>query len=141
MTITTYTDREIALRQQLAAMTADRDEYQQTADKMAWDHKVERDTLRQQLAEAQALIDASRQQEAIGEVSGNDWSCALLYQDMEPGAAVYAAPVVADDAPYVNCDTCVHHYKDADQKPCNTCIHSGDFVNNFEPRITGVAND
>ena len=53
MTITAYTDREIALQAQLAAMTASRDEYQQAADKMAWDHKVERDKLRQQLAEAQ----------------------------------------------------------------------------------------
>jgi hypothetical protein len=49
MTITTYTDREIALQAQLAAMTASRDEYQQAADKMAWDHKVERDTLRQHI--------------------------------------------------------------------------------------------
>jgi DNA-binding transcriptional MerR regulator len=31
----------------------ERDEYQQAADKMAMEHKVERDTLRQQLAEAQ----------------------------------------------------------------------------------------
>ena len=77
MTITTYTDKEIALKAQLAAMTAERDEYQHAADKMAWDHKEVRDrwipmfdalqaeshTLRQQLAEAQALIEASRKQE------------------------------------------------------------------------------
>jgi hypothetical protein len=42
-------DREIALQAQLAAMTASRDECQQAADKMAWDHKVERDTLRQHI--------------------------------------------------------------------------------------------
>ena len=53
MTITQISDREIALQAQLAAMTASRDEYQQAADKMAMEHKVERDTLRQQLAEAQ----------------------------------------------------------------------------------------
>mgnify|MGYP000718192793 CR=1 FL=1 len=49
MTITAYTDREIALQAQLAAMTASRDEYQQAADKMAMEHKVERDTLRQHI--------------------------------------------------------------------------------------------
>jgi hypothetical protein len=49
MTITAYTDREIALQAQLAAMTASRDECKQSADKMAWDHKVERDTLRQHI--------------------------------------------------------------------------------------------
>ena len=56
MTITQISDREIALQAQLAAMTASRDEYQQAADKMAMEHKVERDTLRQQLADAQAEI-------------------------------------------------------------------------------------
>jgi predicted Zn-ribbon and HTH transcriptional regulator len=35
----------------------------------------------------------------------------------------------------VNCDTCRYHYKDLYQKPCNTCIHSGDFGSNFEPRF------
>jgi hypothetical protein len=35
----------------------------------------------------------------------------------------------------VNCDTCRYHYKDVDQKPGNTCIHSGDFGSNFEPRF------
>jgi regulator of replication initiation timing len=49
MTITKISDREIALQAQLTAMTASRDEYQQAADKMAWDHKVERDTLRQHI--------------------------------------------------------------------------------------------
>ena len=49
MTITQISDREIALQAQLAAMTASRDEYQQAADKMAMEHKVERDTLRQHI--------------------------------------------------------------------------------------------
>jgi threonine synthase len=49
MTITTYTDREIALQAQLAAMTASRDEYQLAAVMMVWDHKVERDKLRQHI--------------------------------------------------------------------------------------------
>ena len=53
MTITKISDREIALQSQLAAMTASRDEYQQAADKMAWEHKTERDELRQQLADVQ----------------------------------------------------------------------------------------
>ena len=71
MTITTYTDKEIALKAQLAAMTAERDEYQHAADKMAWDHKEVRDrwipmfdalqaesnTLRQQLAEANSEVE------------------------------------------------------------------------------------
>jgi hypothetical protein len=55
----------------------------------------------------------------------------------------YDTPLYAGAAPQapepVNCDKCVYHYKDADQKPCNTCIHSGDFVSNFEPRFTGEA--
>jgi hypothetical protein len=46
----------------VASLKAERDEYQQAADKMAMEHKVERDTLRQQLAEAQALIEASQKQ-------------------------------------------------------------------------------
>jgi regulator of replication initiation timing len=45
MTIKQVSDREIALQAQLAAMTASRDDYQQAADKMAWEHKVERDQL------------------------------------------------------------------------------------------------
>jgi hypothetical protein len=49
MTITQISDREIALQAQLAAMTASRDEYQQAADKMAWEHKTERDELRQHI--------------------------------------------------------------------------------------------
>ena len=49
MTITQISDREIALQAQLVAMTASRDEYQQAADKMAMEHKVERDTLRQHI--------------------------------------------------------------------------------------------
>jgi hypothetical protein len=64
MTITAYTDREIALQAKLAAMTASRDEYQQAADKMDWsndvnqlmaEHKHEVETLRQQLASAMRL--------------------------------------------------------------------------------------
>ena len=37
----------------IEALQATATEYQQAADKMAWDHKIERDTMRQQLAEAQ----------------------------------------------------------------------------------------
>jgi hypothetical protein len=31
-------------------------------------------------------------QEAVGEVSGNDWSAGVLYRDLEPGAPLYANP-------------------------------------------------
>jgi hypothetical protein len=31
-------------------------------------------------------------QEAVGEVSGNDWSTGILYRDLEPGAPLYANP-------------------------------------------------
>lgn len=49
-------------------------------------------------------------------------------------AAASSQPVREQELEHVNCDDCTYHYKDADQKPCNTCIHSGDFVSNFEPR-------
>ena len=50
-------------------------------------------------------------------------------------AAARSQPVREPEIEHVNCDDCTYHYKDADQKPCNTCIHSGDFVSNFfEPR-------
>ena len=35
----------------------------------------------------------------------------------------------------INCDDCVYHYKDADQKPCAMCIHGTGLYDNFEPRI------
>lgn len=76
MTIRIISDREVTLQMQIdvqgkalqkamneaIALKAERDEYQQAADKMAMEHKVERDTLRQQLVEAQALIEASRKE-------------------------------------------------------------------------------
>ncbi len=120
MTITTYTDREIALRQQLAAMTATATEYQQAADKMAMAHKVERDTLRQQLAAAtqlaqlngeigaelkadklalEAAIAASRKQEAVAWIK-NGFRFRFSRPNTEPPLgwdALYAAPVVAPD--------------------------------------------
>jgi len=46
-----------------------------------------------------------------------------------------AQPAKREPLDIVNCDTCRYHYKDVDQKPCNTCIHSGDFVSNFKPRF------
>ena len=49
----------------IEALASTATEYQQAADKMAMDHKVERDTLRQQLAEAQALIETCRKQEPV----------------------------------------------------------------------------
>jgi hypothetical protein len=45
-------------------------EYQQAADKMAWEHKVERDTLRQQLAEVQR--DAERYRFLISDASDSN---------------------------------------------------------------------
>ena len=85
----------------IEAVIAERDEYQQAADKMAMEHKVERDTLRQQLAESQALIEASRKQEAcveiIADVSGH---LSTHWRDQyipNAGDLLYAAPVVADD--------------------------------------------
>ena len=36
-------------------------------------------------------FEAAATQEPIGEVSGNDWSTALLWKDHEPGSPVYAA--------------------------------------------------
>lgn len=50
MTITTYTDREIALTKQLSAMTSTATEYQKASDKMAWNH-IERDALSVRVAE------------------------------------------------------------------------------------------
>jgi hypothetical protein len=69
MTITKISDREIALQAQLSAITADRDEYQQAADKMAWDHKVERDALTQRVAELEQEV--ARQNNHIKYI-GND---------------------------------------------------------------------
>ena len=104
MTITTYTDREIALRQQLAAMTDTATEYQQAADKMAMEHKVERDTLRQQLAEAQALIEAIRQQRVVAWwIPKAEQFCLQSKSGERPFAKawepLFAAPVVAPDVP------------------------------------------
>ena len=116
MTIRIISDREVTLQMQIdiqgkalqkamneaLALKAERDEYQQAADKMAMEHKVERDTLRQQLAEAQALIEASRKQEPVAWMrKDRDMITAL---EKRPDYAythyydhpLYAAPVVAD---------------------------------------------
>ena len=79
----------------IEAVLAERDEYQQAADKMAMEHKVERDTLRQQLAEAKALIEASRKQKPVaykGKNYGN-----LHHHDFGNSIPLFAAPVVAPD--------------------------------------------
>jgi hypothetical protein len=54
--------------------------------------KEERDTLRQQLAEAQAAIEASRKQEPVSFIYG------LMGDDDYSSTPVYTTPVVADDA-------------------------------------------
>jgi regulator of replication initiation timing len=120
MTITQISDREIALQAQLAAMTASRDEYQQAADKMAMEHKVERDKLRQhikhigndalrsenhelrqQLADATALIEASRKQEPVAWFELNEsldaWFLAYGFNPKGKTRPLYVNPVVADD--------------------------------------------
>lgn len=38
------------------------------------------------------IVKQMMQAEPVGEVSGNDWSSAILYKDMEPGSPLYAAP-------------------------------------------------
>jgi len=76
MTIKTITDREqqpqkqLALAQQLAQLNGE----------IAAELKAERDTLRQQLAEAQALIEASRKQEPVATVGHElrPWEKAVL---------------------------------------------------------------
>ena len=50
-------------------------------------------------SEAITIVRGMMQVEPVGEVSGNDWSCALLYKDMEPGSPVYAAPVAPQAVP------------------------------------------
>ena len=49
----------------------------------------------QKLQASNAKLSAMEKQEPVGEVSGNDWSSAILYRDLEPGSPVYAAPKVA----------------------------------------------
>lgn len=122
MTIRIISDREVTLQMQIdvqgkalqksmneaIALKAERDEYQQAADKMAMEHKVERDTLRHQLSEAQALIEASRKQDAVAwqyQSRTGLWTPFLSEQHknemmiFSPGPirALFAAPVVADD--------------------------------------------
>lgn len=109
------------------ALKAERDEYQQAADKMAWDHKVERDTLRQQLAEAQAMIEASMKQELVAwwESGAEQWDglrdivqkmiqAAQPVQEPSPGACKvcgneYLASrtdIYKDKRPFIYCDCC-----------------------------------
>jgi hypothetical protein len=65
--------------------------------------QAERETILQQLAEAQALIEASRKQKAVGWlVDFENGEQELHFHDLnnslgETQAALYAAPVVADD--------------------------------------------
>ena len=57
-----------------------------------------------EINELRAHISALAAQEPIGEVSGNDWSTALLWKDREPGSPVYAeagaAPVQQEQASF-----------------------------------------
>ena len=50
-------------------------------------------TLRHQYMSSQAELAKLKEQEPVGEVSGNDWGSALLFNDMQPGTQLYAAPV------------------------------------------------
>jgi hypothetical protein len=65
--------------------------------------KVERDTLCQQLAEAQALIEASRKQEAVAEITEAYLATGVVEwkvhqgNPIDVGTKLYAAPVVAPD--------------------------------------------
>lgn len=60
----------------------------------------ERDTLRQQLSEAQAQIEASRKQEPYAKVDADDdgwWADILSDRNVKIGQLLYANPVVAPD--------------------------------------------
>jgi hypothetical protein len=101
----------------IEALQATATEYQQAADKMAMEHKIERDTLRQhikhigndalrsenhelrqRLAEAQALIEASRKQEPVAWFELNEsldaWFLAYGFNPKGKTRPLYAAPVV-----------------------------------------------
>ena len=53
-------------------------------------HATREELMQAEINELRAHISALESQEPIGEVSGNDWSTALLWKDREPGSPVYA---------------------------------------------------
>jgi hypothetical protein len=54
-------------------------------------HATREELMQAEINELRAHISALESQEPIGEVSGSDWSTALLWKDREPGSPVYAA--------------------------------------------------
>lgn len=102
MTITTYTDREIKLQKELALEK----QLAKLNGEIAAELKAESDTIRHQLAEAQALIEASRKQKPVAyeEFAIKYANGTQLTYDVRPNIPsyvavrpLYAAPVVADD--------------------------------------------
>ena len=63
-------------------------------------HATREELMQAEIDELRAHISALESQEPIGEVSGSDWSTALLWKDREPGSPVYAEAGAAPDADY-----------------------------------------
>lgn len=67
-------------------------------------HATREELMQAEINELRAHISALESQEPIGEVSGSDWSTALLWKDREPGSPVYAeagaAPVQQEQASF-----------------------------------------
>lgn len=122
MTITTYTDREIALQKRVAELetenlrlcgeVSNRNKRALEGDKAQAAFEqiyLESEQLRQQLAKAQALIEASRKQEPVAwkytQIQSGYTDVSLDYPekshelDVLEIESLFAAPVVAPDVP------------------------------------------
>ena len=93
----------ISLRAQVATLTAERDELSvlwgnamAEINDQAKTLSAERERLSERWGESQAELARVKalvaDEPAVGEVSGNDWSSAILYNDMEPGTILIARP-------------------------------------------------
>ena len=87
--------------------------------------RVERDSLAAELAAALPYGPRPK----FGAIGSRDVDVAEAQRAWDKAMAAQPAQM------QINCDDCVYHYKDADQKPCAMCIHGTGLYDNFEPRI------
>ena len=96
-----------------------------TKDQTWFELKAERDALAAKLAAALPYGPRPK----FGAIGSRDVDVAEAQRAWDKAMAAQPAQM------QINCDDCVYHYKDADQKPCAMCIHGTGLYDNFEPRI------